>query len=143
MTAADPPAPRTIAYGRCGRHVVLAHAAGHPSDVEWQQYIRDVDRWISELAGILVVTEGGAPSSGQRRDLSDIFARAGQKSFRVAVLSNNLLARGIVNALSLWNPGIRMFKPEAIDQALAHIGASLDGPAVLAEVERVRQRLRG
>jgi hypothetical protein len=140
---ADQSAPRTIAYGRCGRHVVLAHAAGNPSDAEWQLYIKDIDRWISELAGILVVTEGGALTSGQRRELNDIFARAGQKSFRVAVLSRNLLARGIVNALSLWNPGIRMFKPEAVDQALAHIGASFDGPAVLAEVDRLRQRLRG
>lgn len=142
MTA-DQPAPRTIAYARCGRHVILAHAAVNPSDAEWQQYARDIDRWISELAGILVVTDGGALTSGQRRELNDIFVRAGQKSFRVAVLSSSLLARGIVNALSLWNPGIRMFKPEAVDQALAHIGASLDGPAVLAEVERVRQRLRG
>lgn len=133
-----------MAYARCGHaHVVLVHGPDAPTDAEMHAYVQDLERWLPELVGILVVTLGGGPSSRQRREGNAMLARNGRKGLRVAVVSDSLLARGIVNALNLFNPGIRSFRPDAMRAAHAHIGAAFDGPAMDYEVDRLRQRLRG
>ena len=134
--------PRTMVYTRWNHAlVILVQGAATPSDAEWQAYVRDVERWLPEIERGLIISDGGGPSSSQRRMMNALLARAGRKSVRCAVVSSSLMARGIVNALNLFNPGIRVFRPEAMLDALAHVGAALDGPAVLAEVELLRQRL--
>jgi hypothetical protein len=125
-----------------GSHVVLVNGPAPPTDDEWKAYVRDVERWLPDLVGTMIVTDGGGPTSAQRRELKEVFSRNGRASVRTAVLSNSLMVRGIVNALNLFNPGIRVFRPDAVDEALAYIGAALDGPALLAEVEWLRGRLR-
>lgn len=136
--------PRTMAYCRCGTsHVVLVHGVEAPSDDEWRAYLQDLERWLPEVVGIVVVTDGGGPTSSQRRAGRELMARNRRNVIRVAVVTDSLLARGIVNALNLFNPGIRSFRPEAIKDAIAHMGAALDGPAIIAEVDRLRQRFRG
>lgn len=125
-----------------GSHIVLVNGPAPPADDEWKAYVRDVERWLPDLVGTLIVTDGGGPTSAQRRELKEVFAHHGRASVRTAVLSSSLMARGIVNALNLFNPGIRVFRPDAVTDALAYIGAALDGPALLAEIEWLRGRLR-
>ena len=122
-------------------HVIVVQGAATPSEAEWQAYLDDLETWLPDVVGTLIVTDGGGPSSSQRRALKALFHRVGRKSVRAAVVSSSLMARGIVNALNLFNPGIRVFHPDAMTDALVYIGAALDGPAVLAEVEWLRQRL--
>lgn len=134
---------RTLAYTLwSGTHIVLVNGPTTPADDEWRAYVRDVERWLPDLVGTLIVSDGGGPNSAQRRELKEAFTRHGRASVRTAVLSDSLMARGIVNALNLFNPGIRVFRPDAVGDALAYIGAALDGPALLAEVEWLRGRLR-
>lgn len=136
--------PRTLAYSFFNQsHVLLVHGATSPSDAEWSAYLADLERWLPGVVGVLVDTDGGGLTSDQRRLLNAAAARSGRTSIRTAVLSSSLLGRGIVIALNLFNPKIRVFRPEAVDQALSYVGIALDRPAVLVEVERLRQRLRG
>jgi hypothetical protein len=135
--------PRSMAYARCGHaHVVTLHGSGNPTDTEWQSYLQDLDRWLPELVGFLVVTSGPGPTSRQRSQSNTIQAQHRIRTVRVAVVSDSLLARGIVNAFNLFNPGIRTFRPTAMQDALVHIGAALHGPIMIAEVERLRERVR-
>lgn len=135
---------KTMAYTRWhSAHVIAVHSSSAPTAEEWSAYVKDVEQWLPETFGFLVVTDGGGPTGSQRHEMKAVFARGGRSSIRGAVVSSSLLVRGIVNALNLFNPGIRVFQGDAMEAALAHIGAALDGPAVLAEVEHLRQRLRG
>src|SRR5262245_9124536 len=110
-------------WGRA--HMIVVHTAEAPSDDEWNAYIQDLERTISEVTGTIVITSGGGPNSSQRRAVNALMAREGRKQYRGAVVTESLLVRGIVKALSLFNPGIRVFRPDALDPALAHVGLAL------------------
>jgi len=132
-----------MAYARCGyAHLVLVHGNDTPTETEWQRYLGDAGRWFPELTGILVVTDGGGPTSSQRRALNATAVRSGQTSIRTAVVSNSLFVRGIVNAINLVSPRIRAFRPDTMPDAFTYIGASLHIPALLATVDELRLRLR-
>jgi hypothetical protein len=63
-------------------------------------------------------------------------------AFHTAVISTSLLARGIVIALSHFNPHIRAFRPDAIDAAFTHLKVSgAERPVLWAEVTRLREHL--
>jgi hypothetical protein len=131
-----------MVYTRCeGLFLVAAHGRSSPSDDEWQAYLRDNERWMSELVGALIYTAGGGPNSAQRRALREMFARTGPVSVRTAVVSGDLLVRGITNAINLFNPHIRTFKPEALDAAIVHVRGALHGPALRAALAEQRARL--
>ena len=149
MTIPDPPhAPakpamgRTMAYKFHHNIMLLAHNDQAPSDAEWDDYLAQLSARSTEISGILVFTEGGGPTGGQRRSLKLTSGRSGLMDVRTSVVSTDRLTRGIVIALALFAPNLRAFKPEALDDALAYI--QVHGPAkqaIVAEVEGLRQQL--
>lgn len=131
-----------MAYARCGDHVVVVHGDEPPTDAEWSLYVADGVRWIPELRGFLVVSDGGGPSSRQRREMERALTGAGQMP-RIALVSSSLLGRGIGVAVSLFNANLRTFRPDDLDRALEYLRASpFSRPALLAELERLKAELR-
>lgn len=136
--------PRTLAYSRIDDALaVLVHADLAPDDAEWDAWLADLERWLPELRGLLIVTDHHGPTSGQRRRLGALLARVGPVQARTAVLSSSRLARGIVIAVNLFNPDIRAFSPADVDAAAHHIGAASGAADLMTEVERLRRILRG
>ena len=133
---------RTMVYRRREAHVVVVHTREPPSDAEWEAYVRDTERWLEEVVGYLIVTEGGGPSAAERRMMRDMQQRREMPTVRTAVVCDSLLTRGIVKALGLFNAKIQAFRPEAVRDALVHIGAALHADELLAELELLRERLR-
>lgn len=133
----------TMAYARCGRaHVALVHSQRNPKDEEWSRYLADLHRWVSVVRGVLVVSEGGGPTSGQRRAMHETFRLT--NTMMTAVITESLFARGVVLAMNLWNPAIRAFSPVTIERGLDYIKVPTDErPSLLAEVARLRERLHG
>lgn len=132
---------RTMAYGRYEQFVILVHGRAPPADEEWQMYLRDLAHWLPELSGQLIHTTGGGPTSSQRRALRDQWPRTGPIDCRTAVVSSELLVRGIVNAINLFTPTIRSFRPEALDAALTYIRGALYHDLLRAGLAEQRSRL--
>lgn len=135
--------PRSMVHARHpGDYLLLVHGTAIPTDAEWGLYLRDAERWMPGLRGQVVSTDGGGPSSGQRRALKELLSRIGHPPFRTAVLSGSLLPRGIVLAINLFTPRIRAFQPTDTDAALEYVHTTPDQrPALLAELARMRQLL--
>jgi hypothetical protein len=67
-----------------------------------------------------VFTDGGAPNSSQRRIVNEILA--GRPPIPAAVVSNSALARGVITALSWFNPKIKAFAPDEVIDAYHYLG---------------------
>lgn len=118
---------------------VLLHSRAAPADPEWNRYL---DRFVARgerlaSCGVLVFSDGGGPTSEQRRRMNQITAG---RAIRTAIVSDAATVRFIVSTLALFNEAIRSFDVRALPAALAHVGA--DGErergvrALLAELRR-------
>jgi hypothetical protein len=66
----------------------------------------------------LVITDGGAPTPAQRKDFVDILQG---RQYRMAVLTDSIMVRGVVTAVSWFTTGTRAFPRAALDQAFLHL----------------------
>lgn len=70
----------------------------------------------------IVVTDGGAPDTNQRKQLIDTAWH--KRQMKLSVVTNvlsNPLKRGVATALSWLNPHIHFFAPDRFQAALAHL----------------------
>lgn len=133
--------PRTLAYKFFKQRIlILVHTKDNPSDPEWQEYLQAAKTWRDKIEGFLVVTEGGGPNTLQRGELNETLdAERGSKT---AVVTLNRIARGIVTALSWFNPGIKAFSTIHIPAALDYLGVSKpDQDLLIAELKRLKSEL--
>lgn len=131
-----------MAFARHHNYMVVVHSARAPSDAEWDAYLRDASEWLPEIQGALIMTDGGGPTSSQRRSLKKLFEEHTRHSAFFAVISSSLLARGIVLAINLFNPYIRAFRPEDLDQALKFLRVpGPDRPSLLVMAKQLREQL--
>jgi hypothetical protein len=102
--------------------MLTLHGRPAPSDADLAVVIPAMVKLVSEneLARSLVITDGGAPSTAQRKRLFDAI---GGRSDRVrnAVVSDAASVRFVISAMSLVVDGIRAFSPDEINSALAYL----------------------
>ncbi len=110
---------RTLLWTFEGRLAIAVHSAADPSNLEWSGYVLDTlaRRDISSLR-ILVTSYGGGPTGAQRRELTNVVKRPAP----TALLSNQWVARGLVNAFSWFNPQIRAFRLDEERAACEFLG---------------------
>ncbi len=144
MSPTRPPpggARPTLAFGRVHGVYVYVCLGADPADTEWNRYIDFLARSDDphESPRVLVVTEGGGPTPAQRRRLNDALSNR-IAAARIAVVTMSPIARGIVTALSWFNPVYNAFEPKHLDGALAHVG--LFGDAA-DDAKALVERLKG
>jgi hypothetical protein len=135
-------APKSV-HAKCDRIVVWLAAKEAPAQDEWQAYTKSVYELGSTLPGkqvqVLVVTDGGGPSSVQR---TDFVAAMGDVKVRTAVLSSSTLVRGIVTVFNWFNIQNKVFSPKDALGALEFVGVSEVGrTSVWATVEALAKQL--
>jgi hypothetical protein len=117
--------------------VLGVHAKEDPSDADWHQYV-SATRDVLESHGsvkVLAYSMGGGPNAVQRTKANELFKDRPQ---HVAVMLNSALTRGIVTALSWFNPKIRAFNLDQLDDACKY----LELPAeTAAEIRRMLDHL--
>jgi hypothetical protein len=110
-------------FARCDRNIVWLAAKQGPDAAEWSAYIDEVVRLGNELPDklvqILVVTDGGGPSSVQR---TDFVGAMGDVRVRTAVLSCNTFVRGIATVFNWFNVLNKVFAPKDVTRALEFVG---------------------
>jgi hypothetical protein len=121
---------------RDARGVVLVcvENALPPSDAEWARYTEQTVACL-ELANpsALVITDGGGPNAAQRKLVGSVFE---SQYAPCAVISDSVIVRGIVKALTWVNEEIAVFSPAAIHQALLYINIKDDRARAVWELAR-------
>jgi len=80
---------------------VVQQRALPPTDDEWQAFLNDLGSRDLSTLRILIMTEGGGPTSRQRALLKTLMAG---RSVRSAVVSDSIKVRFIVATIALINP---------------------------------------
>jgi hypothetical protein len=118
------------------RLFIVVYGATNPTDDEWGGYLDLVERHGIERTMQLICTDGGEPTSVQRRQLNELL---GGRTVPVAVVSGSARVRGTVTALSWFNRKIKAFPPSGLREAIAY----LEIPATRTElIEREIDVLR-
>lgn len=121
-----------------GRTLITVHTAEPPTDPEWDAVLQDFQDRKPER--VLVFTEGGGPATLQRGRLNDAL---GGKPLTTAIVSSSPVVRGIVTALSWFNPDMRVFHPDRARAALEYLGiASEQHAACMGRVQKLATSLR-
>jgi hypothetical protein len=122
---------------RLGKLVITVHNRHRPTREEWKQYLdclRELQTTYGSLDGAtnLVFADSG-PDAVQRREATDL---VGERSIPVAVVTSQTLVRGVVTALSWFNPSIRAFAPSGWREAFRYLALPAD------QTEQVFRALR-
>jgi DNA-binding LacI/PurR family transcriptional regulator len=130
-----------MALEMAGRTLVVVHGVTHPSDADWERYLDALRRNAAAIDSQLIVTDGGSPTSAQRKASLELASHWAQTP-PTAVVTSSVLARGAVTALSWFmKDRIRAFPPDEFDEACAFIGASSEAPLLRAVTTSLRATL--
>jgi hypothetical protein len=119
--------------------MLLVHTTRAPSDAEWKPYFEELAQHDPIKLKSLVFTDGGAPSGAQRKQVNDML---NGRTSMAAVVTPSTVVRGVVTALSWFNPKIKVFPPDQTEAALTYLGVKSDElPQVRLEIQILRQKL--
>lgn len=104
-------------HAQFGGTMTMVHTADNPTDEEWDAMLGHFRARRAER--VIVFTDGGGPTTLQRGRLNDALEGSAVKT---AIVSSSQVIRGIVTALSWFNPGIKSFLPHQAPLALTYLG---------------------
>jgi len=100
-------------------HVIVV-GQKDPSVADWAEYMKALH--AEEKKGIdvtmmrtLVFSDGGGPNSTMRKQASDLLKG---RATPLAIVTGSAMMRGIITALSWFNPEARAFSPSNVGEAL-------------------------
>ena len=131
---------RTMAHTVEGQLVLVVHGEPPPTDDEWLGYL-DTLKMLLEKGPIeqLIMTTGGGPNVTQRKMLNE--AIRGRPN-RVAVSTGSTMVRGMVTAISWFNPQIAAFAPDQLAHAFDYLSVPREKvPMLMASVRELHNRL--
>lgn len=130
----------TMLFEVSGDLVAVVNDEREPSDAEWEPYMARCREVLARHGRqrILVRSAGGGPNSAQRQSIKALFNGRPQ---RVAVLAPPFV-RGIITALSWFNPQVRAFGSTDLAAAVQHLELDAEQARWASEaLERMRQEL--
>lgn len=133
-----------------GLHVALwLHTQVDPLPQEWDAGINLQIEYLAKRAvpreklRTLVVSDGGAPNTRQRRRMTqDLWKDRPSKISVITTALSNPIKRGIATALSWANPATRFFQPAQVREALRHIDLEPRLADVWVEWKRMQRQIR-
>jgi len=118
--------PRT-AFDACEHVVIILNTPDAPDDAEWGAMMQFIEQHLAqhEHACILVYTLGGAPNRIQRssfeRRILKHYEASRHEQIKLAVVTDAVMARMALKALSWVNSQVRGFKPDDMTGALTFL----------------------
>jgi SpoIIAA-like len=134
-----------LVCGRRGPLVLLVQSATDPTHVEWDGFLDATAAAMAEHEGtcrVLVLTAGGKPDSEQR---AKSLARGWRdnRGSRVAVVTSDPLARGVITIFSWFGMSIRAFHEGKLEDALTWLPlSSLERRWFSVESRILKERLK-
>jgi len=114
---------KTMTFAVDGDIMIVLHTANQPTEDEWSTWMSALRKMSKPRLKVLIFTDGGVPNTLQRGMLLDHFAEAQPP---IAVVSNAPAVRGVVTAISWFNPNVKLFTPARLADAFAHLGVNQD-----------------
>lgn len=131
----------TMRYLVVSSVAIMVHTKDNPSEEEWSDFMTRLRQDRGRYGCALIFTDGGGPSTMQRGQMNDAFEEIKFKG-KVAVVTVSRLARGIVTALSWFNPNVKSFTPLQVNAALEYLEVLPgDQDKVRNELTKVRSQL--
>lgn len=122
---------------------VGAHTAQAPRDDEWERHCKNLERERTRVLGVLVYTDGGGPTTHQRKLLRS--ALHDSPAPPTAIITNSLVVRGIITSLNWFaNNQLAAFEPQDLDGALRHLqknGAAIDKGKLVGSLRALASEL--
>jgi len=107
-----------------GEVLLFLHGHRGPNRAEWEEAMGLMTRFATtgdfRRMRSLAISDGGGPDAQQRGELQAYF-KAKNHSMKTAVMTTSVVTRGIVAAVSWFNPHIKGFSPRNFLDALAHL----------------------
>ncbi|HKP64707.1 MAG TPA: hypothetical protein VJV78_48555 [Polyangiales bacterium] len=125
-----------MTMGKLDRVKIAVHDTSAPTEEEWA-------RWVGLCAEpgdrlrFLVESHGGAPNAKQRKALNDVLAG---REVRSAVLTDSIVARGVVTALAWLGIPLRAFPLGDYKSAGEYLGLSHHELTVVVEQLRILRK---
>ena len=134
--------PPTMAFTLVkGSILLVLHTKENPSDDVFEEYIKFAGDNIHRIKSTMILTEGGGPNAMQRGLSNDLLETHNIKA-KIAVVTLSRAIRGIVTALSWFNPNIKAFSTIQIPAAMEYLEVPReDRDAVVREVKALRKKL--
>lgn len=132
----------TLLHRKRGSLVLLVHSLDAPHADDWSEYIAALRGYVKDPACAILVLAGSGPGPSplQRQMLADFMP----KRVRTVVVTDSVLARGIVTLLSWFHENIRAHSPAAIEQSFEYVGVpGVERPLVLRVLAAMRAQLHG
>jgi hypothetical protein len=118
---------------RSDRVLVAVHDSKPPSEDEWARWIELCSQPPGGERLVMVETHGGGPDAKQRKALAEATADG---EMRAAVMTDSLVARGILTALVWLGVPVRPFGVYQHRSAAEYLGLSADEQRTVLEVLR-------
>src|SRR5262245_41085403 len=134
-------ASKTMLFKYIEGVLVAVHTADPPSDEDWREYVEYSRSTLPVSCNrTLAVTRGGGPDAKQRKMAQEVLAN--RPKMRVSIVTDSTLVRGIVTALSWFNPDAKAFSQKDLRDALKYL--DIEGAAaakISLEVARMQREL--
>jgi hypothetical protein len=126
-----------------GQLMLIVHPSRPPTTQEWDAFIQlSLAKLAQGPLKMLVMTQGGAPDARQRTQSRLLFEKG---PLPIAVLTDLPVVRGVVTALSWFNPAIRAFafkRGAGIGDALKFLQVDAVAPdRVLVEIREMQREV--
>ena len=105
-----------MVFRRLGTTQLVAHGRKNPTEAEWGEFVAASRAATPAIDGVLVFTAGGTLNAAQRAEVEKLFGRV-----RISVLTDSVVARGVVTALGWFGVPIRAFPPGDPEAAMNHL----------------------
>ena len=117
---AKPQPKRSLVVRVVDSLIILRENSTTPTDRDWDEFLEILaaNRPNFPKIKILVKTDGGGPSTEQRKRLS---VALGGRPVRVAVVTDSIKVRFIVSSIALLNSEIATFSNKEIAEAYQHL----------------------
>lgn len=112
---------KTVAFAVWHQWIVAAFGSGSPSEADWKAYLAFLREFASTRQRVLVLSHGSGLNTAQRRELDEIVGPNPGRDRRISVVTDSTFARGLVKALSFFDPAYRSFSTADLDAALDYL----------------------
>jgi hypothetical protein len=125
--------------------LLVLHGMQPPTETEWNEVL-SVIRGVLQRHGkltrlrMLSITDGGSPDANMRNALAKALDG---KSLHMAMVTDSAVARGVVTAISWFNPWVKSFSPRHFQPLIDHLElAAKDHPAIADALSALDKQLR-
>jgi hypothetical protein len=109
---------KTMSLKVIGNQLITVHGTEQVTEQEGRECLDVLKGMDVRKIRALVFTRGGAPAPAQRKALADAYRG---RAVPTAILSDVRFIRGVATAMSWFNPSLRSFSAEAIEDALKYL----------------------